>query len=234
MQWHPLDGQCLGMGKGHCPGKSVCRAAVAAARAEAAETADRESDERGGRDRVQERAPRDSERMRHESDRAERTRDAMRFMKRNLRLVGAVPFGYDCVEGRKLVPNAAEQETVREALRLAPDLRFFGMGGRQMRAAGVDTLVDASDMAVVGLGAGQTSRLGAVEVALHRAGGRAKLSCMASDAYFPHADGIQLAAERGVTAIIQPGGSVRDEEVIKAADEHDIAMIMTGVRQFRH
>jgi phosphoribosylaminoimidazolecarboxamide formyltransferase/IMP cyclohydrolase len=86
----------------------------------------------------------------------------------------------------------------------------------------------------VGVGAGQASRLVAVEIALHRAGDRAKLSCLGSDAYFPFADAIQLAAERGVTAIIQPGGSRRDEMAIEVADRHHMAMVFTGRRHFRH
>ena len=73
-----------------------------------------------------------------------------------------------------------------------------------------------------------------MEIALHRAGERAKLSCLASDAYFPFADNIELAAEAGVAAVIQPGGSVRDPEVIAAAEEAGIAMVLTDVRHFRH
>ena len=63
---------------------------------------------------------------------------------------------------------------------------------------------------------------------------RARMSVMASDAYFPFPDGIQLAAQAGVTAIIQPGGSLRDDEVIAAADAHGLAMVFTGTRHFRH
>jgi phosphoribosylaminoimidazolecarboxamide formyltransferase/IMP cyclohydrolase len=87
---------------------------------------------------------------------------------------------------------------------------------------------------LVGVGPGQCSRLLSVEIALKRAADRAKLSCMASDAYFPFADAIQLAAERGVTAIIQPGGSKRDEMAIELADRHHMAMVFTGRRHFRH
>ena len=66
------------------------------------------------------------------------------------------------------------------------------------------------------------------------AGARAKLAVMASDAYFPFPDGIQIAANAGVTAIIQPGGSIRDEMAIEVADRHHLAMVFTGVRHFRH
>src|SRR3972149_5710758 len=74
----------------------------------------------------------------------------------------------------------------------------------------------------------------AVEIALPRAAERATMSCLASDAYFPFADAIQLAAERGVTAIIQPGGSRRDEMALEVADRHHMAMVFTGRRHFRH
>jgi phosphoribosylaminoimidazolecarboxamide formyltransferase/IMP cyclohydrolase len=91
----------------------------------------------------------------------------------------------------------------------------------------------AHDLAIVGVGAGQGSRLTAVEIALHKAADRAKLSVLASDAYFPFADAIQLAAERGVTAIIQPGGSMRDQMAIEVADRHHMAMVFTGRRHYR-
>jgi len=73
-----------------------------------------------------------------------------------------------------------------------------------------------------------------VELALKRAGDQAKDSVLASDAFFPFTDGPKLAIKRGVTAIIQPGGSVRDKEVIELADKYNIAMVFTGVRHFRH
>ncbi|MBD3388668.1 MAG: bifunctional phosphoribosylaminoimidazolecarboxamide formyltransferase/IMP cyclohydrolase [Candidatus Altiarchaeales archaeon] len=86
----------------------------------------------------------------------------------------------------------------------------------------------------VGVGAGQMSRVDAVKIAAMKAGDLAKGSVMASDAFFPFRDGIDEAAKAGVTAVIQPGGSIRDEEVIKAADEHGMAMVFTGVRCFLH
>jgi phosphoribosylaminoimidazolecarboxamide formyltransferase/IMP cyclohydrolase len=73
-----------------------------------------------------------------------------------------------------------------------------------------------------------------VELALKKAGKRAKGSVLASDAFFPFPDGPQLAIKNGVTAIIQPGGSVRDEEVIKLANKYNVAMVFTAVRHFRH
>ncbi|MCZ6679532.1 MAG: bifunctional phosphoribosylaminoimidazolecarboxamide formyltransferase/IMP cyclohydrolase [Candidatus Poribacteria bacterium] len=86
----------------------------------------------------------------------------------------------------------------------------------------------------VGLGAGQMSRVDASIIAARKAGERAKGSVLASDAYFPFPDGIEIAGEAGVQAIIQPGGSVNDQPVIEAADRYGMAMVLTGVRHFRH
>ncbi|NPA06427.1 MAG: bifunctional phosphoribosylaminoimidazolecarboxamide formyltransferase/IMP cyclohydrolase [Chloroflexi bacterium] len=88
--------------------------------------------------------------------------------------------------------------------------------------------------ATVGVGAGQMSRVDAVHLAVHKAGERARGAVLASDAFFPFPDGVEVAAQAGVTAIIQPGGSKRDAEVIAAADRLGLAMIFTGRRHFRH
>ncbi len=90
------------------------------------------------------------------------------------------------------------------------------------------------DEKTVGIGAGQMSRVDSSIIASRKAGERAKGSVLASDAFFPMRDGVDAAAQAGVVAIIQPGGSKGDEEVIKAANEHKIAMVFTGVRHFRH
>ena len=84
------------------------------------------------------------------------------------------------------------------------------------------------------MGAGQPSRVVSVELALKRARDGVKGSVLASDAFFAFPDGVELAAKGGVTAIIQPGGSVRDEDAIKVANDYNIAMLFTGVRHFRH
>jgi phosphoribosylaminoimidazolecarboxamide formyltransferase/IMP cyclohydrolase len=97
-----------------------------------------------------------------------------------------------------------------------------------------NAIVIAKDKTLLGMGAGQPSRVVSVELALKRAGGRAKGSVLASDAFFPFTDGPELAIKHGVTAIIQPGGSVRDKEVIELANKHNVAMVFTGVRHFRH
>lgn len=87
---------------------------------------------------------------------------------------------------------------------------------------------------MVGFGCGQTSRVDAVENAVKKAGDRAQGGVLASDAFFPMPDGVEAAVKAGVKAIIQPGGSKRDEDAIKAADDAGIAMVMTGIRHFRH
>ena len=88
--------------------------------------------------------------------------------------------------------------------------------------------------AAVGIGAGQMSRVDSVIIACRKAGERAKGAVLASDAFFPYPDSIEVASEHGITAIIQPGGSIKDEEVIKKTDELGISMVFTGIRHFRH
>ena len=97
-----------------------------------------------------------------------------------------------------------------------------------------NAIVFAKDLQAVGVGAGQQNRRDAAMLAGHKAGERAKGAACASDAFFPFRDGLDQAAEAGCTTVIQPGGSVRDEEVIAAADEHGIAMIFTHERRFLH
>lgn len=86
----------------------------------------------------------------------------------------------------------------------------------------------------VGIGPGQTSRVEAVRIAARRAGEEAKGCVLVSDAFFPFKDGLEQAAEAGAAAVVQPGGSIRDQEVIDAANEKGIAMLFTGHRLFRH
>jgi phosphoribosylaminoimidazolecarboxamide formyltransferase / IMP cyclohydrolase len=97
-----------------------------------------------------------------------------------------------------------------------------------------NAIVLANGPQIVGVGAGQMSRVVSVEIAAKKAGDRAKGSVLASDAFFPFPDNVELAAAAGVTAIVQPGGSVKDAESIAACDKHGIAMLFTGVRHFRH
>jgi phosphoribosylaminoimidazolecarboxamide formyltransferase/IMP cyclohydrolase len=86
----------------------------------------------------------------------------------------------------------------------------------------------------VGIGAGQMSRVDAAIIAIRKADEKAKGAVLASDAYFPFSDGVEIAGEAGISAIIQPGGSVNDAPVIEAANAYDMAMVLTGVRHFRH
>lgn len=97
-----------------------------------------------------------------------------------------------------------------------------------------NAIVIANDNKTLGVGAGQMNRVGAAGIALAQAGRAAQGAVLASDAFFPFADTVNAAAEAGVTAIIQPGGSVHDQESIKAADEHGIVMVFTGMRHFKH
>jgi phosphoribosylaminoimidazolecarboxamide formyltransferase/IMP cyclohydrolase len=119
----------------------------------------------------------------------------------------------------------------RPTLEELTDLLFAWRAVRHVRS---NAIVLARNAATVGIGAGQASRQVSVEIALRRAGDRAKTAVMASDAYFPFPDGIQAAATAGLTAIIQPGGSIRDEMAIEVADRHHLAMVFTGRRHFRH
>jgi len=119
----------------------------------------------------------------------------------------------------------------RPTLEELTDMLFAWRAVRHVRS---NAIVLARNGSTVGIGAGQASRLVSVEIAVRRAGDRAKLAVMASDAYFPFPDGIQAAATAGVTAIIQPGGSIRDEMAIEVADRHHMAMVFTGRRHFRH
>ena len=114
------------------------------------------------------------------------------------------------------------------------DLEF---AWRAVRGVKSNAILLARDEAAIGIGAGQMSRVDSVFLAVHKArqqGHEPAGSVLASDAFFPFADGVEHAVGAGVTAIIQPGGSVRDAEVVEAADKQGVAMIMTGKRQFRH
>jgi len=101
-------------------------------------------------------------------------------------------------------------------------------------AVSSNAIVLVKDGQAVGIGAGQQNRLDSARIAAERAAGRAGGGACASDAFFPFRDGLDAVVAAGVTAVVQPGGSVRDPEVIEAADEHGIAMVFTGERHFRH
>ncbi|MFC1955116.1 bifunctional phosphoribosylaminoimidazolecarboxamide formyltransferase/IMP cyclohydrolase [Chloroflexota bacterium] len=113
----------------------------------------------------------------------------------------------------------------------ATDLLF---AWRTVKHVKSNAIVLTKDRTLLGMGAGQPSRIVSAEIAREKAGGRTGGSVLASDAMFPFADVVEAAAAGGVTAIIQPGGSIRDEDSIKAADEHNMVMVFTGIRHFRH
>ncbi len=131
----------------------------------------------------------------------------------------------------KRAPTNAELTDLAFAFRIAKHVKS-------------NTIVYAKDRATVGIGAGQMSRIDSARIAARKSEDAARAaglpapltkgSVVASDAFFPFADGLLVAIEAGATAVIQPGGSVRDDEVIKAADDHGIAMVFTGTRHFRH
>ncbi len=129
------------------------------------------------------------------------------------------PSGWRCVTKRQ--PTDEEMK----------DLEFAWKVAKHVKS---NAIVLAKDRSLVGMGAGQPNRVNSVHLALRAAAERAKGSVLASDAFFPFADNVELAAGGGVGAVVQPGGSVRDEEVIQTADTLGIAMLFTGVRHFKH
>jgi len=111
------------------------------------------------------------------------------------------------------------------------DLLFAWRAAKHVKS---NAIVLAKGKTLLGMGAGQPSRIISAQIAIEKAGDKTKGSVLASDAMFPFPDVVEAAAAAGVTAIIQPGGSIRDEDSIKSADKHNIAMVFTGVRHFRH
>ena len=154
---------------------------------------------------------------------------------------GIARLDFHRIDGGLLVETRDSSEVDRSQLRVVTarrptleELTDLLFAWRAVRHVTSNAVVLAHNTALVGVGAGQASRLTAVEICLHKAADRSKLAVLASDAYFPFADAIQLAAERGVTAIIQPGGSARDQMAIEVADRHHMAMVFTGRRHYRH
>ncbi len=111
------------------------------------------------------------------------------------------------------------------------DLAFAWKTAKHVRS---NAIVLAKDSAITGMGAGQPNRVTSIHLALRIAGDKSDGSVLASDAFMPFADNVEMAAEGGITAIVQPGGSIRDDEVIAAADRLDIALVFTSVRHFKH
>ncbi len=153
------------------------------------------------------------------------------------------PAGFDLrrIEGGLLVqswdvlePDPASGKVPTSRGPTAEEKASLDFAWRVCQAVKSNAIVLARGTQLVGVGAGQMSRLDSVKIAVEKAGERAKGAVLASDAFFPFRDGPDVAARAGVTAIIQPGGSRRDDETIAACDEHGLAMVLTGHRHFRH
>jgi phosphoribosylaminoimidazolecarboxamide formyltransferase/IMP cyclohydrolase len=132
--------------------------------------------------------------------------------------------GLDRSECRTVTRRAPSEEEWQELL----------FAWRVVKHVKSNAIVLAKDRRTVGIGAGQMNRVGAAEIAIRQAGERSRGAVLASDAFFPMKDTVEAAARAGITAIIQPGGSIRDEESIAEADRHGIAMVFTGIRHFKH
>jgi phosphoribosylaminoimidazolecarboxamide formyltransferase/IMP cyclohydrolase len=148
---------------------------------------------------------------------------------------------YRRVSGGLLIQEADTHELlekdVKVVTRKAPtpeEMRDLLFAWRVVKHVKSNAIVLAKNGMTVGIGAGQMSRVDAVELAIKKALDRQDGSVMASDAFFPFPDNVEAAAKAGITAIIQPGGSVKDDEVTAAADKAGIAMVFTGVRAFLH
>jgi len=133
-----------------------------------------------------------------------------------------------------------EPSTYRVVSRRAPgevELQALLFGWRVAKWVKSNAIIFAAPDRTLGIGAGQMSRVDSSRLAAMKAGHAGlglRGSAAASDAFFPFRDGLDVLAEAGATAVIEPGGSVRDDEVIAAADEHNIALVFTGMRHFRH
>jgi len=166
--------------------------------------------------------------------------------KKNMRVLSASapsPIELDMrpIDGGLLVQQPDRVSLDRSAWRVVTaasptDAQFDDLAFAWQVCAAVSSnaIVVARDRQAFGIGAGQQNRVDSARIAAERAAGRVAGGVCASDAFFPFRDGLDVVAAAGVTAVIQPGGSVRDEEVIAAADEHGIAMVFTGERHFRH
>jgi len=128
----------------------------------------------------------------------------------------------------------ADAKVVTQAKPTADQLASLLFANRVAKHVKSNAIVIASGSEVLGVGAGQMSRVDAVRLAVHKAGDRVRGSVLASDAFFPFPDGVEAAIDAGVAAILQPGGSVRDDAVVSACDARNTPMVFTGARHFRH
>ncbi len=168
-------------------------------------------------------------------------RKSIRLIKASTLPTSPVPLEYRAVSGGMLVQHLdvrrvqpAEMKVVTKTPpdnRIMDELFYAWTFCKHFKS---NAIVVARHKSLLGYGAGQTNRVDSTKHALERAGEKARGAVLASDAFFPFADSIELAAAAGIAAIIQPGGSVRDAEVIQSCDKHGIAMVFTGMRHFRH
>jgi phosphoribosylaminoimidazolecarboxamide formyltransferase/IMP cyclohydrolase len=167
--------------------------------------------------------------------------------KKNLRIVRVQTTGsesellYSTISGGMLVQTADDLKISKESLKVVTErgpseaeLRSLLFAWTVCKHTKSNAIIYAREGQTVGVGAGQMSRVDSVKIGAMRAQLPLSGSVLASDAFFPFRDGLDEAAKHGITAVIQPGGSVRDEEVIQAANEHGLAMVFTGVRHFKH
>ncbi len=154
-----------------------------------------------------------------------------------------VPYFFDLkkVEGGLLMQEPDEMEITRDDLKVVTkkrpsenEIKTLLFAWKAAKHVKSNAIVVAKDERTVGIGGGNPSRADSVRIAIKKGGAKIKGACLASDGFFPKPDSVELAAKARITAIIQPGGSIRDEEVIKAADRSGIAMVFTGVRHFKH
>ena len=145
------------------------------------------------------------------------------------------------ISGGMLVQEADNMSSAPLQWKTATDVQVddalwddLAFGWEMVRHVKSNAIVLAKDTSLVGVGAGQMSRVDSVEISIDKAGDRANGAILASDAFFPFPDSIESAADAGVIAVIQPGGSRRDEEVIEACNKHNIPLVMTGRRHFKH
>ena len=167
-------------------------------------------------------------------------------VKKNLRVMSAnapspLPFDVRPVDGGFLVqqpdpvaPRSDDWQVVTSAQPSDAQWADLEFAWQVCAAVSSNAIVYVKDLQAFGIGAGQQNRLDSARIAAERSAGRAAGGACASDAFFPFRDGLDAAAAAGISAVIQPGGSVRDDQVIAAADEHGIAMVFTGQRHFRH
>ena len=168
--------------------------------------------------------------------------------KKNIRLL-TIPFGGNekpeskltSIEGGLLVQDrdeySLEQATISYPTDRKPtdeEWEALKLGWKVVKHVKSNAIVVSDAQMTLGIGAGQMNRVGSAKIALEQAGEKAKGAALASDAFFPMDDTVEAAAKAGVTAIIQPGGSIKDEDSIKKANEYGIAMVFTGVRHFKH